>query len=138
MHVLAGRLHQRLDALRSATVGTAFQLAVAVLVGGTFAVAAVHRDGDQVWALPGFQLVLDRTASAIGPVVFAVARESVRACKCPAARIALDRQVVSWIDVRLANRARQDDFFFFFFFLFSAALDGRAEWQSRAERSFRA
>lgn len=141
LHVLAGRLDQRFDALGSATIGTAFQLAVAVFIAGTFAVATIDRDGHQIRALPGFDFVLDRAASTVGSVIFAVTRKAFRTTQGPAAGIALDRHVVDWIDKRIANRASNWNLFFFnnfFVDVIAASLDGRTKWKSWTERSFRA
>jgi hypothetical protein len=130
--VLAGRLDERLDALGSATVGAALELAVTVLVGRALAVAAVHRDGHQVRALAGLDDVLDRAAGPVRPVVFAVTGKSCRAAQRPAARIALDGQIVDRVEERLASRAAGRPFFYFFFLdvgVFSVKLlDSRAKW----------
>jgi hypothetical protein len=77
--------------------------------------------------------VLDRAASAVRPVVFAVTGKSCRAAQRPAARIALDGQIVDRVEEWLASRAAGRPFFDFFFLLdvgvFSVKLlDGRAEW----------
>lgn len=84
--------------------------------------------------------MLDRAASAVGRVVLAVTGEALRATKRSTAWIALDRDVVSRIDVRISKRTSCDQFFFDFLFLdvgvFPVALDSRAERQCRAERRF--
>jgi len=74
--VLAGRLEKGLDALRSAAIGAALLLAIAVFIHGAFAIAAIHRDGYQVRALTALngRTVLDRAAHSIRSIIRVVAR----------------------------------------------------------------